>query len=127
MGETLSSASPGSWSTFRHAASAFRRFVPVDVMRQLLANGSTLEPSGEPREITAMFTDVKGFTRIAETTPPGILVEQLTQYFNAASVVIARHGGTIDKFIGDGIMVLWGARGGWTPSTPASASTPAPW
>lgn len=88
---------------------AFRRFVPVDVLRRLLAEGRALEPSGEPREITVMFTDVRGFARIAESTPPDVLVEQLTQYFNAAAVVIARHGGTLDKFIGDAIMVLWGA------------------
>ncbi|RYF78601.1 MAG: adenylate/guanylate cyclase domain-containing protein, partial [Comamonadaceae bacterium] len=88
---------------------AFRRFVPVDVVRQLLAEGRTLEPSGEPREITVMFTDIHGFTALAESTAPAVLVDQLTQYFNAASDVITRHGGTIDKFMGDGIMVLWGA------------------
>ena len=88
---------------------AFRRFVPVDVVRQLLAEGRTLEPSGEPREITVMFTDIHGFTTWAESTAPAVLVEQLTQYFNVASDVVVRHGGTIDKFMGDGIMVLWGA------------------
>ncbi|WP_225782007.1 adenylate/guanylate cyclase domain-containing protein [Xenophilus sp. Marseille-Q4582] len=88
---------------------AFRRFVPVDVVRQLLAEGRPLEPSGEPREVTVMFTDIHGFTALAESTPPDLLVEQLTQYFNLASEVIVRHGGTIDKFMGDGMMVLWGA------------------
>ena len=88
---------------------AFRRFVPVDVVRQLLAEGRPLEPSGEPREVTVMFTDIHGFTALAESIPPAVLVDQLTQYFNVASKVIARHGGTIDKFIGDGMMVLGGA------------------
>lgn len=88
---------------------AFRRFVPVDVVRQLLDEGRTLEPSGEPREISVMFTDIHGFTAMAESIPPAVLVEQLTRYFNVASEVIAQHGGTIDKFMGDGMMVLWGA------------------
>lgn len=88
---------------------AFRRFVPVDVMRQLVAAGRALEPGGEPREITVMFTDIRGFTGVAEASAPDALVAQLTEYFNAAAEVIARHGGTIDKFIGDGIMILWGA------------------
>lgn len=88
---------------------AFRRFVPVDVVQQLMAKGRPLEPSGEPRGITVMFTDINGFTALAESTAPDVLVDQLTQYFNAASEVIAHHGGTIDKFIGDGMMVLWGA------------------
>ncbi|WP_236904060.1 adenylate/guanylate cyclase domain-containing protein [Comamonas serinivorans] len=88
---------------------AFRRFVPLDVVQQLLDEGRPLQPSGEPREVTVMFTDIHGFTTLAESTPTTVLVDQLTQYFNVASEVIARHGGTIDKFTGDGIMVLWGA------------------
>ncbi|MEJ8845421.1 adenylate/guanylate cyclase domain-containing protein [Variovorax rhizosphaerae] len=88
---------------------AFRKFVPVDLVNQLVDEGHTLTPSGEPRRITAMFTDVAGFTRISEVIETKMLVEQLTEYFNVATRVIARHGGTVDKFIGDAIMVLWGA------------------
>lgn len=100
---------------------AFRRFVPVDVVRQLLDKGRSLAPSGEPREVTVMFTDINGFTALAETLAPAVLVEQLTRYFNAASEVIARHGGTIDKFMGDGMMVLWGAPND-LPDAPLQAS-----
>lgn len=88
---------------------AFRKFVPVDVVNQLIDEGHALTPNGGPRRITVMFTDVEGFTRISETTDSDVLVDQLTEYFNVATQVIARHGGTVDKFIGDGIMVLWGA------------------
>lgn len=88
---------------------AFRKFVPVDVVNQLIDEGHALTPNGGPRRITVMFTDVEGFTRISEAIDSDVLVEQLTEYFNAATQVIARHGGTVDKFIGDGIMVLWGA------------------
>ncbi|HZF82421.1 MAG TPA: adenylate/guanylate cyclase domain-containing protein, partial [Burkholderiaceae bacterium] len=88
---------------------AFRKFVPVDVVTQLVESGHTLGPSGEPRRITVMFTDVAGFTRIAEVTPTEVLVRQMTRYFNLAAAVFTRHGGTIDKYIGDGTMVFWGA------------------
>jgi len=88
---------------------AFSKFVPVDVINQLIAQGHALAPNGSPRRVTVMFTDVEGFTSISESMPPAVLVGQLTDYFNLAARVFARHGGVIDKFIGDGIMVLWGA------------------
>ncbi|PLC04260.1 adenylate/guanylate cyclase domain-containing protein [Variovorax sp. RO1] len=88
---------------------AFRKFVPVDVIRQLIAEGHALAPNGSPRRVTAMFTDVEGFTGISESMPADVLMRQLTDYFNLATRVFARHGGVIDKFMGDGIMVLWGA------------------
>lgn len=88
---------------------AFRKFVPADVVQELLSQGRTLEPGGETTELTVMFTDVEGFTGIAASVPPQRLVPQLTEYFNAAAEVVVRHGGTIDKYIGDGMMVLWGA------------------
>lgn len=88
---------------------AFSKFVPVDVIKQLVAEGHALGPSGSPRRITAMFTDVEGFTSISESLPADVLVTQLTEYFNLAARIFARHGGVVDKFMGDGIMVLWGA------------------
>ncbi|MGJ7531130.1 adenylate/guanylate cyclase domain-containing protein [Variovorax sp. GB1P17] len=88
---------------------AFSKFVPVDVINQLVAEGHALAPSGSPRRITVMFTDVEGFTSISESLETDVLVGMLTEYFNLAAGVFARHGGVIDKFIGDGIMVLWGA------------------
>ncbi|MFM9923519.1 adenylate/guanylate cyclase domain-containing protein [Variovorax sp. H27-G14] len=88
---------------------AFSKFVPVDVIKQLIAEGHALAPSGSPRRITAMFTDVEGFTSISESLPADVLVKQLTEYFNLAARIFARHGGVVDKFMGDGIMVLWGA------------------
>jgi adenylate cyclase len=88
---------------------AFSKFVPVDVINQLIDEGHALAPSGSPRRITVMFTDVEGFTSISESLDTDVLVGMLTEYFNLAAGVFTRHGGVIDKFIGDGIMVLWGA------------------
>ncbi|WP_093195692.1 adenylate/guanylate cyclase domain-containing protein [Variovorax sp. NFACC27] len=88
---------------------AFSKFVPVDVINQLIDEGHALGPSGSPRRVTVMFTDVEGFTSISESLDTDVLVGMLTEYFNLATGVFARHGGVVDKFIGDGIMVLWGA------------------
>ena len=88
---------------------AFSKFVPVDVIKQLVAEGHALAPNGSPRRVTAMFTDVEGFTSISESMDADALMRQLTAYFNLATRVFARHGGVVDKFMGDGIMVLWGA------------------
>ncbi len=86
---------------------AFSKFVPVDVINQLIDAGHTPAPSGSPRRVTVMFTDVEGFTSISESLDTDVLVVMLTEYFNLATGVFARHGGVVDKFIGDGIMVLW--------------------
>ena len=88
---------------------AFRKFVPVDVINQLTDAGQTLAPGGSPRRVTVMFTDVEGFSAISESRDANALVAQLTEYFDVATRVFERHGGVIDKFIGDGIMALWGA------------------
>ena len=88
---------------------AFSKFVPVDVINQLVAEGHSLAPNGAARRVTVMFTDVGGFTSISESLPIDVLVGMLTEYFNLATGVFARYGGVVDKFIGDGIMVLWGA------------------
>ncbi|CAN7155123.1 adenylate/guanylate cyclase domain-containing protein [Variovorax paradoxus] len=88
---------------------AFSKFVPVDVISQLVAEGQALAPSGSPRRMTVMFTDIEGFTRISESMEANVLVRMLTEYFNLATRVLARYGGVVDKFMGDGIMVLWGA------------------
>ncbi|KQW58217.1 adenylate/guanylate cyclase domain-containing protein [Variovorax sp. Root411] len=88
---------------------AFSKFVPVDVINQLIDAGHALAPSGSSRRVTVMFTDVEGFTSISESLDTDVLVGMLTEYFNLATGVFARHGGVVDKFIGDGIMVLWGA------------------
>jgi adenylate cyclase len=88
---------------------AFRKFAPADVVNELVKQGRPLEPGGQLAELTVMFTDIDGFTGITAAVPPGVLVPQLTEYFDLASAVIVAHGGTIDKYIGDGMMVLWGA------------------
>jgi adenylate cyclase len=65
--------------------------------------------NSENRELTMLFADVRGFTRIAESMSPELLHEFINDYLTTMTDVIHRHGGTVDKYIGDAIMAFWGA------------------
>lgn len=91
------------------ALRAFGRFVPIDVVKRLVAQGHSLTPGGQLRQVTVMFVDVQGFSALAEQLPSEQLVRQTGAYFQLVSDEVKRCGGTIDKFLGDGVMVLWGA------------------
>ncbi|MDB6094639.1 MAG: cyaA 2 [Verrucomicrobia bacterium] len=81
--------------------------VSPEVAAQLMRDGATL--GGEEREVTILFADLRGFTTLSEKLPPPALLALLNRYLDRMSGEIERHGGVIDKFIGDAIMALFGA------------------
>jgi adenylate cyclase len=86
----------------------FTRFVNPHVAREMVAHGG-LSRAGESRQITILFSDIRGFTTLSEKSTPQEIVSILNRYFSQQVDVIFRHGGSLDKFIGDAIMAFWGA------------------
>ena len=88
--------------------SAFRKFIPADLVRLLLRQGVEAKPGGSIQELTVMFVDIAGFTGLSERMGDRV-VPLLSKYLDVTSDVIVANGGTIDKFIGDAVMAFWGA------------------
>ncbi len=87
----------------------FQKYVDVSIVEQLIENPLLLKLGGEVSEITTMFADVQGFTRLAEQLDPQKTVGILNTYFTDISHFILEDKGTVDKYIGDAVMAFWGA------------------
>lgn len=93
----------------RFIRETFGRYLSDDIVDSLLETTEGLKLGGEKRRVTIMMTDLRGFTRIAEGLPPEHVVRLINNYLEAMTEVIVEHQGTIDEFIGDAILVIFGA------------------
>ncbi|HET8633554.1 MAG TPA: adenylate/guanylate cyclase domain-containing protein [Gemmatimonadales bacterium] len=89
--------------------SNFERYFAPNVAAEIAGSEASLAPGGERRVLTVMFSDIRGFTTLSESMPPEEVAQLLSDYFSEMVDIIFEHGGTLDKFIGDAIMALWGA------------------
>ena len=86
---------------------AFHQFAPRRVVEEVIKRG--VSTSGETREVTVLFADIVEFTAMSESVAPETLVRVLNGYFEATSTAVTNHGGHVAKFLGDGIMAIFGA------------------
>jgi len=87
----------------------FERLLSPSVVEQVMSGAVNLEKGGELRDITVLFADIRGFTRLSHCSEATCIVGMLNRYFEMVVDIVFKHGGTVDKFIGDEIMVLFGA------------------
>ena len=93
----------------RQLAGLFGQYVPPELVNEMAENPESFSLEGESREMTVLFSDVRGFTHIAEGLDPKQLSQLMNDFLTPMTQVIHQHRGTIDKYMGDAIMAFWGA------------------
>jgi len=87
----------------------FRRLLSPDLAEMVVNGQLSVQQGGENRLVTVMFVDIRGFTQLSGEAEASEILKMLNDYYEVLVEIVFRHVGTVDKFIGDGMMVMWGA------------------
>lgn len=93
----------------RQVSKTFSNYLAPQVLTEIMSDPSKVRLGGKRKDVSVLFSDIRGFTSISEVTEPEEVVVFLNEFFDAMVEAIMKHEGTIDKFIGDAIMAFWGA------------------
>ena len=93
----------------RQLTGLFGQYVPPELVREMAKNPEKIDMTGESREMTVLFSDIRGFTNISEGLDPKQLTQMMNEFLTPMTKIIHEHRGTIDKYMGDAIMAFWGA------------------
>ncbi len=88
--------------------STFKKYVSKNIVDRLLENEDSLNLGGEESDVTILFSDIRGFTSMSEKLSPSEIVKILNKYFKSMIDVVFKYNGTLDKIVGDELMVLYG-------------------
>ena len=89
--------------------SNFQRYFAPDLAEQIAGQEGSVQLGGSKRRVAVLFADIRGFTSLSEAMSPDEIATLLTEFFTVMVEIVFEHGGTLDKFIGDALMALWGA------------------
>ena len=89
--------------------SNFERYFAPNVAAEIAQQQGAVRLGGDRRPLTVLFSDIRGFTSLSEQMTPEEIAQLLSDYFSEMVEIVFEHGGTLDKFIGDAVMALWGA------------------
>jgi len=87
----------------------FARLLSPNLVEKIVAGDLEIVKGGQIRDLTVLFSDIRGFTRMTEEFPPQDIVRMLNEYFEIMVEIVFEYQGTLDKFLGDGFMAVWGA------------------
>lgn len=93
----------------KHVRQAFGLYISPDYMKELTENPEALKLGGEVRDLSVMFTDIRGFTTISERLSPEALIQLMNDFLTPMSSLVMENRGTIDKYMGDAMMAFWNA------------------
>lgn len=93
----------------RFIRATFGRYLSDDIVNEILESPEGLELGGDLREVTIMMSDIRGFTTLSEHLPPATVVQLLNRYLGRMTDIILEYGGTIDEFLGDAVLAVFGA------------------
>lgn len=93
----------------RNSLKAFQSYIPAELVRQLIQQGEGATLGGRERTLSILFADIANFTTISENMDPEALMLQLSDYLGMLAETIRLNHGTVDKYLGDGVMAFWGA------------------
>ncbi|AWB09204.1 adenylate/guanylate cyclase domain-containing protein (plasmid) [Azospirillum humicireducens] len=93
----------------RHIRNAFKLYLPGSLIDDMIASGQSPSLGGEERDLSILFCDIAGFTKMSEGMEPEALVTVLNRYFTVMTDIIEAHGGFVDKYIGDAVLAVFGA------------------
>jgi adenylate cyclase len=93
----------------RQLTGLFGQYVPPELVEEMAKNPEKIDMAGESRELTVLFSDIRGFTQISESLDPKQLTQMMNEFLTPMTKIIHEHRGTVDKYMGDAIMAFWGA------------------